>query len=520
MTMASTRWRCLRLGAAAALCVLLVGGSVAQAADQPAPPAAGAAEAPAVDESPPTTAPGAESAPPPGASEEPGSAVAPVEPPGSAVTAPDLPAEDDESLAAAEPPEAAQVRRNEQGEPLVSNVFLDTDLRQALVDIAAQTREVIVADMTTQGVVTADLEDVPLEQALDIVLSMGGFAWRKMDGYYLVGAANPDNPNFAVLCETEVVALRYVEASTLVGFLTGPYEKYIAVEMPRPQPQRAAGQRERTLLAVGRNRLIITAPPSIMKRIKEDLALIDVAPRQIMLEASIIELSEEALKEVGIDWTLRHFQFASQVVAMGGAGATTGQLSAGSLAYTELTNTETATLKALVEKGQAKLRANPRVATADGEMAEIEVGQESYFTIVTGPVTFPSTTLQQIPSGITLRITPRVVEDTREIVADVDTDVRDVTGRGANNLPEITYRRASTRVVVKDGQSIVIGGLTTETEQRTQRKVPLLGDLPLIGQLFRRISTHKRTSEVVIVITPHLLDQGGNIPSAPPTPAP
>jgi len=177
-----------------------------------------------------------------------------------------------------------------------------------------------------------------------------------------------------------------------------------------------------------------------------------------------------------------------------------------------------ATLKALMEKGTARLRANPRVATADGETAEIEVGQESYFAIITGPVTFPYTTLEQIPSGITLRITPRVVEDTREIIADVYTDVRDVTGTGANNLPVITYRQASTRVTVKEGQGIVIGGLTTEVEQRTRRKVPFLGDLPLIGQLFRRTMTHKKTTEVIIVITPHVLDEAGRYPGSPEPP--
>jgi general secretion pathway protein D len=87
--------------------------------------------------------------------------------------------------------------------------------------------------------------------------------------------------------------------------------------------------------------------------------------------------------------------------------------------------------------------------------------------------------------------------------------VRDVTGKGPTGLPEITYRRASSTVRVKDGESIVIGGLTTEFETRTESKTPLLGDIPLVGNLFRRASSRETKTEVVIIITPHILDDTG-----------
>ena len=499
---------------AAALCVLATMAVYAENDKKPTVPPAAASKAKVAQPKAPA---------PPGATKP---APAPTAPPATAppAVAPEEPAAPPPPAPSPAPAPPAEIRRNEKGEPLITNVFADTDLRQALGDIAAQASVTIIPDATVQGTVSADLKDVPLEKALDMILSAGGFAWRQREGYYLVGAPTPENPNFTIFCDTEVVALRYVDCSTLADYLGGPYKPYIAVERPRPQavtgqPQRMAGARAPTEASAGRNRLIITAPPSIMKRIKEDLARIDVPARQVMLEASVIELTEEALKEVGIDWTLRHFQVASQAMVLGGiTGQNATQLEPGSLTYTEVANKEMATLKALLEKGQARLRANPRVATADGETAEIQVGQESYFAIITGPVTFPYTTLEQIPSGITLRITPRVVEETREIIADVYTDVRDVTGTGANNLPVITYRQASTRVKVKEGQGIVIGGLTTEVEQRTRRKVPFLGDLPLIGQLFRRSTTHTKTTEVIIVITPHILDDAGRYPGAPEPP--
>jgi type II secretory pathway component HofQ len=424
------------------------------------------------------------------------------------------------------PAPAAEIRRSETGEPLITNIFAETDMRQALSDIANQAGVVIIPDATVQGTVSADLRDVPFEKALNMVLVSGGYVFRQMDGYYLVGAPDPANPNLYLLSEAEVVELSYMDSNAIAAYLAGPYGRFVTVEgAPVPEPERDMQARNRTQTAyqrpaaargqAGGTRLFITAPRAIIERIKSDLALIDRPRTQVMLEAVVIEVTEDALKEVGIDWATRWTRFASQAsgIPIGGTSQLGNQntltLPTSSLTYSELSFTELAQLTALVQKGKARLRANPRIATTEGQPAEIEVGQEKYFAIVTGPVTFPYTTLEQIASGITLRITPTVVEKTREVIARVEPDVRDVTGSGANGLPEITYRRAVTNVRVKDGQSIVIGGLTSEFTTRTASKFPILGDIPLIGNLFRRVSSRQTKSEVVIIITPHILGEDG-----------
>lgn len=426
------------------------------------------------------------------------------------------------------PPPPTEIRRSDTGEPLITNVFADTDLRQALSDIAAQAGVVIIPDATVQGTVSADLKDVPLGAALRMVLVSGGLAFRHMDGYYLVGAPDPANPNFYLLSETEVIELNYLDGNAIAAYLAGPYGKFAIVEGAAPAEPERDMMRDRTRTTTQRTpsgratlsgtRLFVTAPRPIIDRIKADLALIDRPRTQVMLEAVVMEVSEDALKEIGIDWASRWIRFASQAASMAlGGSQGTGNLGnqssmalpAGSLTYSELSFTETAQLTALIEKGKARLRANPRIATTEGQPAEIEVGQEKYFSIVTGPVTFPYTTLEQIASGISLRITPTVVEKTREVIARVEPDVRDVTGKGTNGLPEITYRRAVTNLRVKDGQSIVIGGLTSEFTSRTSSKFPILGDIPLLGHLFRRSSSRQTKTEVIIIITPHILDEDG-----------
>ena len=415
-------------------------------------------------------------------------------------------------------PPAAQpaVPRTPDGQPLVTNVFADTDIRQALTDVASQTGVVIIPDATVQGVVSADLQDVPLEDALRMLLVSGGYVFKKMPGYYLVGAPDPSNPNFYLLSETEVVELNYVTGSAISGYLAGPYGKFVTVEggpPPRPERERQRpGYDQRTTPAqpTAGTRLFITAPREIINRIKADLALIDRPRTQVMLEAAVIEVSEEALKEVGIDWATTWMKFTSQGASMPKEGQTGSSIAAevlpaSSLTYSAASFTQLARLQVLVRNGKAQLRANPRVATVEGQTAEIEVGQEKYFAIITGPVTFPYTTLEQIPSGITLRITPTVVEETGEVIAQVEPTVRDVTGSGANGLPEITFRRAATTVRVQDGESIVIGGLINEFSTSTRSKLPILGDIPLLGHLFRHTSSHRVKTEVVIIITPHVL---------------
>ncbi len=169
----------------------------------------------------------------------------------------------------------------------------------------------------------------------------------------------------------------------------------------------------------------------------------------------------------------------------------------------------------MVKNRRGKLRANPRLATAEGQTAELEIGKETYFSILSGSLAYQYATIETIKSGIFLRVTPRVILPEGVIDARIEPEVRDVTGKGSNGLPEITFRRALTNLRVKNGQSIVIGGLTNEISSSSVRKVPLLGDLPLIGGVFRRTSTQLTKSEVIIIVTPHIISEGtpGNLGS-------
>lgn len=404
---------------------------------------------------------------------------------------------------------------------LITNIFSDTDLKQALSDVSAQAGVAIVADSTVQGTVTADLKELPLEKALEMLLRPGGFAFAKIENYYLVGAPDPSNPNYYLFTKTEIVRLKHTTPQSIFNLLGASYGRYLSAESVTAVPfggtsggrigedSQRIPQRSATTTPPAATpqtyRIVVTAPPSMLARIRADIALLDQPQRLVMLEASVVEISTDTLKELGLDWATRWLHFD-----MGDDDT--------NLVYSKVANTEFAALNALLQNGKAHLRANPRVTTLEGLTAELEVGKESYFQILSGSVTYQYATLEKITSGILLRITPRVLEPENEVVAQVEPEVRDVTGKGANGLPEITFRRAATTLRVKDGQSIVIGGLVNESSRNIVRKTPIIGDIPLLGYLFRRVSKQSLKTEVVIIITPHILSDDLTVSNGASTP--
>jgi type II secretory pathway component GspD/PulD (secretin) len=156
-------------------------------------------------------------------------------------------------------------------------------------------------------------------------------------------------------------------------------------------------------------------------------------------------------------------------------------------------------LKALATSGKATIKANPKVTTLSGQEANIFIGSERYFSIVTGPVNYPYTRLEKIPAGISLKILPRV-SSTNEITVNVECEVSEVTEIGISGLPLVTKRNAKTNICVQDGGIIAIGGLTQQGEITSQKKIPLLGSIPLLGYAFSHTQKEKIDKELNIFI--------------------
>jgi type IV pilus assembly protein PilQ len=375
---------------------------------------------------------------------------------------------------------------------LITNVFYETELREALAAIAAQSGVNIIADQTVYGFVSMELTDVPLEEALRRILVPLGFTFKRMVGYYLVGAAYPDNPSFPLLSVTEKIVPNYLKAQSVPLLLSSFYAQFLKVD-------------------ANANILTVTASPEIIQSIKRDLAIIDVPPRQVMIEALVTEFSKEARKSLGLDASWLGAKDERQLDVIFPVGdvldSTLGlKLFRPDQKIEGWVGDFNVTLKALVQDGKVNIRANPRVATQEGQKATILIGKEQYYVIVTGQGAYAYGQLERIPVGVSLIIVPYISEK-NEITVEIQPEVSDVVGTGATGLPVVSKRAVVTKVRVKDGETIVIGGLLQKNETVTQRKVPLLGDIPILGYLFSR--TDKRVDEVetMVFITPHILKE-------------
>ncbi|MFH1335053.1 MAG: type II and III secretion system protein [Candidatus Zixiibacteriota bacterium] len=148
------------------------------------------------------------------------------------------------------------------------------------------------------------------------------------------------------------------------------------------------------------------------------------------------------------------------------------------------------------------------MATLEGRKATIIIGKKQYYVIITGTVGYAYGQLERIPVGVSLDIVP-YISDKGEITVEIHPEVSDVVGTGATGLPVVNKRAVSTKVRVKDGETIVIGGLIQKIESNVRRKIPLLGDIPILGLLFSRTDKRVDELETVIFITPHILTEEG-----------
>ncbi|MBN1352814.1 type II secretion system protein GspD [candidate division KSB1 bacterium] len=384
-----------------------------------------------------------------------------------------------------------------QDQPVISNVFYETDLRQAIQDIAAQAEVMIVADNTVQGFVTMEIVDLPLELALKRILSIGGYTFRKMDGYYLVGAAEPSNPSFGLLCTTESVPINYLPAETASQLLSDFYRPYIKLNDVS-------------------NAIVVSGSPEIIESIKHNLKFIDCPPKQVMINALVTEIKDNDLKSIGLDWRLTGQKSNASLRA--GNNLSIGLIDTlnalfsifrtetGILANKNIAGDLVTSLNALFTSDKLKVKANPSIVTTNAQPATIYIAKEQFFSVVTGPLNYPYTKLEKVSVGIRLEITPYVSEN-GEITVKIAPEVSDAVGYGREGLPLVDRRSVTTTVRVKNEQTIVIGGLTQENNQKIQNKIPLLGSIPILGYLFSHTKYVKQKTDIVVFVTPRIIKE-------------
>jgi general secretion pathway protein D len=240
--------------------------------------------------------------------------------------------------------------------------------------------------------------------------------------------------------------------------------------------------------------LIVKGPPASVDQAMKVLALSDVAPRQVMIELKVVETSPDETEELGFKWNWTRFSFTE-------SGGATRPLGFG--AFSRVPWSFESILSAMITKKVARLLASPSVAVLNDQDAQIFIGDTLRFQSLaqSGPNTGNQFTVVEVPVGIILLCHPRINDD-GYITLRVHPVVSSLTGL-VDGLPQTSAREAETTIRLKDGETFVLGGLIRDEDIKQMSKIPLLGDLPVIGQLFRNKSNTHRRTEVMVSMTVH-----------------
>jgi len=394
------------------------------------------------------------------------------------------------------------------GGPIISNTFVDNDLpTEVLPAIATQAGVSIIPDGTVSGLITAELVDVPLETALDIVLAGTPYIVKKTPYYYLVCSGGIDDDMFEKVSETRRLRMNYISSEAAVGLLAAPFKNYAQSEIG------PAGSDTYTV--------VVTAPPKLADRIVADLKQIDRPLSQILLDARIVVMEKGDLLNLGVEWgwpkiqagmfSSNRYGLGEEELDFGGKGPWGIQIG-----YTPdglFTSSLELTLNLLAQNGEATILTKPQVLAQDGKESRIEVTTEEYYMLTAPELAagsfYSRTELQEIKSGTMLTITPHL-GDNNDITLSISVEVSDSIPRGrGSDLPVVTRRKADNNVTIKDGGTVALAGLTENRTRKDLRRVPGLSKLPLIGGLFENNNNEASTRELAVFVTARLVTTAG-----------
>ena len=415
--------------------------------------------------------------------------------------------------------QASQQDRAQQGESFtgdrLSLKFQEIEVRAVLATLAEFTGLNLVASDSVTGRVTLNLNDVPWDQALALILQSQGLSSREQGNVIVVAPASElaeierqeiearsQQQTLAPLV-TEFIEIKYARAEDLAQLLRGGDGFGLLTERGRV----SVDQRTNTLL--------IQDTAEQVRDIMRTLVRLDVAVRQVQIEARIVIARDSATRELGVNWGMSRpgsrvdlGGAATGTVPRGGLAVDLGSMAAadtsfsfGYLSGDILLDLE---LRALESEGKSQTISQPRVITANQRTATIRQGEERAFQSVDAQGN-PDTEFKE--AELSLEVTPQITPDNRIIM---DLVIKNDSFRESEfgGEPPIDTNQIETQVLVDNGQTVVLGGILT-TEQLSQiAKTPLLGDLPILGRLFRYTEESNEKVELLVFITPRLLDDG------------
>jgi general secretion pathway protein D len=311
----------------------------------------------------------------------------------------------------------------------------------------------------------------------------------------------------------------------------GQQQRQLAVAPVRQEAVSFAampGKNFTAILDKGRNAVIVSASPANFKLIRNILVQLDTPPRQVLIEATILEVTLTDNLQYGVEWFIRNNIHGGSSGDFNATASTLGGLALGSsglsYAISNLAGDFQAKLNMYANKNQIKVISTPHIAMLDGKEASINVGTE--VPIVTSEASAadigsssstssqPSIlrSVQYRSTGTTLRVKP-VINSEGALTIEINQELSEAQTNSVSNIdsPLILNRSIHTTLSVKSGDTVLLGGLISTNKSKGESKVPFFGDLPLLGHLFKTDSVGETRTELIVQITPYILNDMGQL---------
>ncbi|MFH0772565.1 MAG: secretin N-terminal domain-containing protein [Candidatus Omnitrophota bacterium] len=387
---------------------------------------------------------------------------------------------------------------SDNSNPIISLDYKDADINSVLRSLAWSYNLNLVTGADVKGKVTINLKNVPLNDALEAVLKASGYAHiRKGNIIYISSGADE-----GIELSSEPVFLKYLKAAEAQNLLRKVISPKGDIKVDEVS-----------------NMLIVTDFPANIERLKNLVKAVDLPPQQVLIEVKILDITSKDLQNLGVTWSSdykpagavkglfnRHTLTQEELKTTTSMAGPSSSLSGGQFKIDTLNFkglSITATIDALVQDQKAHLLASPSIAVLNNREARIVIGEKVPYKERTQTTTGTTETTKYIDVGTTLRVIPSINVD-GYITMMIHPEVSSVTAL-LDAGPRITTREADTTVRVKEGETIVIGGLIKQEDNRTKSGIPLLKDLPIIGLLFSNRSKDQTQVELAVFITPKIL---------------
>jgi len=430
-------------------------------------------------------------------------------------------------------PSRASTRGRYTGEKLSLN-FQNVEVRAVLNVIADFTDLNVITSDTVGGNITLRLKDVPWDQALDIILQTRGLDSRRSGNVIWIAPRDElaTREKLALEAQQQISDLEQTRTESFQM----SYQKAADVQKLLSDPaQRILSKRGSAVVDARTNTLFVQDTPSRLDEVRKLLAKIDVPVRQVMIEARIVEANETFSRNLGtrFGFALKTTNPNSTQGAVGAELGNTGQFAglvqgtpsftgnglqtnlpasglngfnAGQFSFvlfnSAVSRVLSLELSALEADGKGKIIASPRVLTADQVEALIEQGTEIPYQTATSS---GATSLAFRKANLALKVRPQITPD-GNVIMTLDVN-KDQPGQQTASGLAISTKHVKTEVLVENGGTVVIGGIYEQNDRTDVTKIPLLGDIPLLGWLFKNSVVSTGKTELLVFITPRIVNE-------------